>query len=131
MDAEASERARIYRHFVDTGRPPDPSPLWPALAAKRWIVLDGNGSLLMAHPFSARPTAFPVVSGDRRWYANCIWDALAIPAMLQIDADIPARCAQTGAALPIRIRNQQAEDPGCVVHFAVPLRHWWDDIVFT
>jgi hypothetical protein len=85
----------------------------------------------MAHPFSARPTTFPVISGDRRWYANCIWDALAIPAMLQMDAVIPARCAQSGVELPVRIRDQRAEAPPCVVHFAVPLRQWWDDIVFT
>jgi hypothetical protein len=131
MTDEAAERLRIYESFVNTGGPPAPSPLWPALAADRWIVLDTAGDLLMAHPFSARPTAFPVISEGRRWYANCIWDALAIPAMLQVDAEIPARCAQSGVDLPIRIRSQRVEAPECLVHFAVPLRQWWADIVFT
>jgi hypothetical protein len=131
MNELLEERQRIYRSFVETGRPPAPSPLWPELARERWIVLDKQGGLLMAHPYSARPTAFPVRSGEKVWYANCIWDALVIPAMIGVDAELPARCAQTRVKLPLRVRGQRLEAPECVMHFAVPVRQWWDNIVFT
>jgi hypothetical protein len=33
-----------------------------------------------------------VQAGKRRWWANCIWDALGIPAMLHRDVRIDACC---------------------------------------
>lgn len=46
------------------------------------FCLQENGELWRAAPFFAVSTAFPVEAGNRRWWGNCIWDALGIPAML-------------------------------------------------
>src|SRR5437667_11759339 len=50
----------------------------PAPVRKSSFVLQENGELWRAAPFSAVPTAFPVKVGDRSYYGNCIWDALGI-----------------------------------------------------
>ena len=36
-------------------------------------------------------TDYRVSSGGRTWWANCAWDALAIPAALTVDARIEAK----------------------------------------
>jgi len=36
----------------------------------------------MAPPFSGVETAFPAEVQGRRYYANCVWDALGVPAAL-------------------------------------------------
>ena len=46
----------------------------------------------MAEPFSAVPTPFAVYVDDQRYFGNCIWDALGIPAMLHADARIESSC---------------------------------------
>jgi hypothetical protein len=101
------------------------------LAGARMIALQRDEiEILMAGPFSAVPTPFRVRAGGIDCYGNCIWDALGIPAMLQSDADIDTSCADCGTSASIRIRNAQLEGEG-LMHFAVPARQWWKDVVFT
>src|SRR5580704_18064906 len=94
----------IYRHFVLEGRAPAVAemaaalsspvrkvrPALERLAQTHAFVLQVTGELWRAAPFSAVPTAYPVRSGKRAWYGNCIWDALGIPAMLHQNARIDA-----------------------------------------
>lgn len=109
------------------------------LAASRAIVLDGGThELVMAAPFAGRPTDFRVRVGARVYYANCVWDALGIPAMLAgdgrvSDAIAETTCADCGAALGLEVRAGQvsAAPADAVAHFAVPAARWWADIVFT
>ena len=109
------------------------------LAAGRAIVLaPGTRELLMAAPFAATPTDHRVRVGDREYHANCVWDALGIPAMLAgagrpADAAIETRCPDCAAALRLRVEHGQvsAEPGGMVAHFAVPAAEWWTDIGFT
>ena len=71
-------------------------------------------------------------AGDRRWFANCAWDALAIPAALGTDAEIDAPWLDGGSPVDLRIVDGRLEgDTDACVHFVVPARHWWDDIVHT
>ena len=102
------------------------------LAAAHVLVLQPEtGEILMAAPFSAVPTPFLVELAGFSCYGNCIWDALAIPAMLRQDARIVTSCADCGGALQLSVVEGQVRgDPG-LVHFALPARRWWDDIVFT
>lgn len=131
----AGERRRIHRAFVETGLPPEPGPLWPALAAERWIVLGDAGRLRMAHPFSAVVTDFVVTSGARRWYANCAWDALAVMAMVRSTATDPlifdTHCGGSGAPMRIEVNGDGPAASEACLHFAVPIRDWWKDIAFT
>lgn len=96
------------------------------------LVLDPHSKeVAMALPFSASPTPHRVVSSDRSWYANCAWDAFAIPALMNCDARVESTCPDCDAPIVYRIEHGRLLDPHGVVHFAVPAAHWWDDIRFT
>ena len=109
------------------------------LAAGRAIVLQpGTHDILMAAPFAGVRTDFRVQVGERSHYANCIWDALGIPAMLAgagrpTNATIETRCADCDAPLGLDVRDGRlTTNPAeAVAHFAVPASRWWADIVFT
>jgi hypothetical protein len=59
-----------------------------------------------------------------------MWDALGIPAMLHGDAEIRASCGDCGTAAIVHVEGQEVRGEG-LVHFALPVREWWNDIVFT
>lgn len=101
------------------------------LAAARMLVLQpGADEILMAGPFSAVPTPFRVTLEAFSCYGNCIWDALGIAATLQADAEIDTSCADCGVATRIGVHSGQVAADG-FLHFALPPRMWWQDIVFT
>ncbi len=95
------------------------------------LVLDETGAIRMALPFSAVETEHQVVAGDRTWWANCAWDALAIPAALGLDGRINARWLDSGEAIDLEIVGGEPTSSDGLVHFAVPARRWWDDMVET
>ena len=141
---DSALRYRIYRHFADHGAAPNNSTVadWAGSPAKaedalrrlhdaHSIVLDDAGSIRMALPFSAVETGHKVVSGDQSWWANCAWDTLAIPAALDVDARIEAAWLDTGEPVQLEIRDRQLNHTEGFIHFVVPARHWWDDIVET
>ena len=140
-------RLAIYRTVVDTGRPPtapevagelgvaisDVETAFGRLADGHAIVLaPGTPYIWMANPFSAIPTPFEVEVGDRRYFANCIWDALGIPACLHADARVDTYCPDCSAPLALTVRSDELDATAeGVIHFAVPAAHWWDDIGST
>ena len=85
----------------------------------------------MAPPFSGVETPFRVKVQDKSYYANCVWDALGIATALHLDALIEASDGQSGEPMRLEVRNGQPTAQKCVIHFAVPAAHWWDDIVYT
>ncbi len=100
------------------------------LAAGKVLVLQQDSrEVLMAAPFSAVPTPFAVRVGDRFYFGNCIWDALAIPAMLSTDARIDCACGCCGEAMQVSVSGGELVPSDGVVHFAIPARDWWRDIV--
>ena len=150
MDTQV--RLSILEEFLEGRRPsvssvaqalgadaPDVAASFERLAAGRAIVLvRGTQDILMAAPFSGVRTDHQVQTAIARYDANCIWDALGIPAMLAAagrsgDATITSRCEDCGAPLMLEIRAGRvtAEPDDVVVHFAVPAARWWQDIVFT
>jgi hypothetical protein len=145
--SSTDDRVRLYlfRRFVDTGVPPtaaqtagvlglsedEAGAAYRRLADAHTIVLEpGTTDVWMAAPLSARPTAFLVTAGGRRLYGNCVWDALGIAAMLDVDARIDTDCDDCGEAIVLQVRDGGLEGEG-VAHFAVPAASWWDDIGFT
>ena len=133
---DADVRREIYDVTIRTGRVPAVAELTAdrdairRLAEQRVIVLDANGEILMAAPFSAVPTPFVVRAGERSYFANCIWDALGISPMLKIDSTIATSCPDCDEPLALTISDGALTGEG-IVHFSVPARAWWDDIVFT
>lgn len=96
------------------------------------ILQKATGEILMANPFSTVPTPFVVRVGDMSYFGSCIWDSMGIPAMLKKDAVIETSCACCGTAMNLEISaSGEIKDPQGIAHFAVPARHWWDDIVYN
>lgn len=145
-------RLFIYREFIAHGAPPSPAETalalrlsdanvsdtevaeaYDRLAAAHVIVLrDGTHDVLMAAPLSAVPTRFRVAlaNGHAHW-ANCVWDALGVPAMLHQDAIIQASCGDCDEQLTLVVQNGRLARADGIVHFSVPAARWWEDIVFT
>lgn len=134
-------RRRILRHFAETGLAPDHDDLrrWGVRdprseladqAADHAVVLDTAGSIVMANPFSGVPTNWRVDGAAMSWFANCAWDALSIPIALSVDATVHSVWMDTGEAAELAVESGECLDDG-FVHFEVPARHWWDDVVHT
>jgi hypothetical protein len=87
--------------------------------------------LRMANPFSAVPTPFKVSARDGSYYGNCVWDSLGIVSLLGGEGTVETSCPDCGEPMWLRVEGGELVEPGGIVHFGVPARHWWDDIVFT
>lgn len=138
-------RQFIYRHFIQKERAPSTREMAAALkcnardisaglrrlSQSHAIVVEESGELWRAAPFSAVPTAFLVDIGPRRYWANCIWDALGIPAMLRHDGVIRSSCGCCNLAMTMKVEKGKVAGEKGIIHFAVPARHWYQDIVFT
>jgi hypothetical protein len=145
VTSDSALRGFIYRHLIDRGRAPTIAEMTGALRESRRTIRAGlrrlsethafmlqeNGELWRAAPFSAVPTAFPVQVGKRQLWGNCIWDALGIPAMLGRDATIGASCGCCNHRMVVEISQGKLRAPAGMIHIAVPARHWYDDVVFT
>ena len=142
-------RLAVYQFFVDHARPPEPAEIagafgigeaeartaYQRLHDDHAFYLDpGTGVIRMANPLSAVATAFRVTVDGRRLYANCAWDSLGIPAMLHADALIDASYTNTeGRPDPARyaIAGGELRGDDGLVHFPLPFRRWYDDLVHT
>ena len=143
-------RVRLYQLFVEFGQCPTIAELagdlqcdaanvaaaFKELAALHVLVLQGSGEVLMASPLSAVPTPFVVETQaetkSRSWYGNCIWDALGVISMMQCDGRVLTSCGCCGESMIVRVGKGAVEaKPAGTVHFAIPARRWWDDIVFN
>jgi hypothetical protein len=141
---DTSLRLFIYRHLIARCRAPSITEMakrfksrkqvdaaLQRLCASHAFVLQENGELWRAAPFSAVSTAFPVKVGKHSYYANCIWDALGIPAMLHKDAQIDASCGCCNLEMLLKVENGRLLGSKGIIHIAVPARDWYKDIVFT
>jgi hypothetical protein len=100
-------------------------------SAKALVLQPESREVLMAPPFSAVPTPFAVFAADRLYFGNCIWDALGIPAMLSCDARVETSCGCCGEAMSMTVADQSLQTSEGLVHFAIPARKWWEDIVLS
>ena len=147
MEFDTAVKLNIYETIAATAHAPTSADVAKALSTspeevevaferlhkQRLLVPEpGNPSMIrMAPPFSGVETAFRVRVQDKAYYANCVWDALGIAAALQADAIIEAEDGQSGEPMLLEVRNGQPVPEECVIHFAVPAAHWWDDILYT
>ena len=140
-------RLAVYRKVVEDGLPPTPDDLAAELGVATTdvrsslrrladghmlVLTPGTSSIWMAAPFSAVPTPFEVTVGDRRYFANCVWDALGIPACLHADARIETSCPDCSEPMRLEVRDGALREPAeGVIHFAIPAARWWEDIGAT
>ncbi len=146
MSFDLDLKLAVYRHFADTGDAPTPRQLasqlgvveddvvagFGRLRVARVLYLEAGGRRIrMAPPFSAAETQHFVESADRRYFANCAWDALGIPAALQQSCSVRSRCEQTLEPLSLEVGADGPPPSDWLFHCLVPAAHWWDDLVFT
>jgi hypothetical protein len=148
-DLEALARAvrlYVFRTAAETTRVPQAPEIAAALqqphgvvhealrslAEGRVLILAPNdGTIWAAAPFCAVPTGFRVVAGGKRYWSICVWDALGIAAVLGRDARVEALCGDCGDQLVLEVQRGELHRSEGVIHFAIPARHWWDNIGFT
>ena len=139
-------RAFVYQHFASIARPPSldetatrfqirtkqVAAIYEELHRRHALFLDvGTLTIRMANPFSGVPTTFHVHTQEAAYWANCAWDALGIPATLHCDATIEATCPESRQPISLSVHNAKAVSHGEVVHFLVPFRRWYDNLMFT
>ena len=143
---DTAVRLEVYRFFVARGQPPVPAELAEALDTDQasvesslrrlaeghvLVLAPGTPYIWMASPLSAIPTPFRVEVGGRRFFGNCIWDALGVVAMLGGTGTVTTCCPDCHEPLSVGVSDNRLFSGEGVAHFAVPAAHWWDDIGFN
>lgn len=146
MSVDRDVRRLVYEHFLEAGQPPSVAEVAAALSLRAeevessfarleeghvLVFAPGTRSIWMANPLSAFPTPFRVETQRGSYWANCIWDAFGVVAMLGGDGLVLTSCADCGDAMRLRVEGGSLEPANGVVHFAVPARRWWDNIGYT
>jgi hypothetical protein len=111
---EKAVHQAILRTFATTGRPPAPSDLdavaagapvssvLSALHEADAIRLDPDGEIVVAYPFSTKPTRHRVwIAARVEVYAVCAIDALGISAMVGQDTRIESVDVTSGAPINV------------------------------
>lgn len=148
-DQDWQIRLAVYRFFVDHARPPAPVEIAGSFGIDEagaraafqrlhdghaFYLNPGTTDIRMANPLSAMATAFRVSVAGQRLYANCAWDSVGIPAMLHADAEVDGAYTNAEQRLdPARyaiVAGELRGDEG-LVHFPLPFRRWYDDLVHT
>jgi hypothetical protein len=146
MDLE-DLRLAVYRQFADTGRAPKTAELAsrlgvaPAdvdrglrqLASERHLVLGERGEIVMAHPFTAVPLGFSVMSRATLWWGGCAWDSFALPHLLPAEGEmlVATRCPACSRPHAWNVGTAGPPPGDQVAHFLTPAARMWDDVVFT
>lgn len=139
-------RLYVFNHIVEHERAPsyresaqqfNVSPEAARLAYHRLndhhrlFLKPGTDEVMMAHPLSAVPTSYRVYIKGRHLWANCGWDSLGIPALLKADARIEAEIPRTGEVVTYAIENGNLKADGGFIHFPLPVRQWYDNLIHT
>ena len=137
-------RGHLYRRIRESGVVPSRAGLQKLgaaagevdralgfLAGAHVLALDEAGEVWMAHPFSAVPTPYRVETPIGDYWANCAWDAIAIPLILDTDGRTPTVCPHSGVRFDLTVVDGRVGPAGSVVRLPVPARDFWDDIGFT
>lgn len=103
-----------------------------ALAEYHGVVLHPNtDEIWVAHPFSAAPTTCVVTSGNRKWWGNCAWCSLGVVQLAGGTATIETRIGAIENHATIRFEDGKLIDTDFVVHFPIPMRQVWDNVIYT
>lgn len=77
------------------------------LAHRDLVVVDGDGELTGAYPFTLIETPHLVTIGGHTIHAMCSLDALAIAPMFAAGTEISSTCAVTADPIEIRMRGSE------------------------
>lgn len=146
-DAELVNQVRlaVLEAAIDTGAVPDAAEVSRKLARPVAGVIEAfmhlgeshvyvlepgrEDRLRMANPFSAVPTAFRVEARGLVYHGNCVWDALGIVSLLGGSGSVHTACPDCREPMALEVADRRLRPLEGTVHFAVPARRWWDDII--
>jgi hypothetical protein len=139
----------IMRGFVDDGHAPTSAELArrlevdePTVHAGLRRLADEHGVVLhpdrpevwVAHPFANAPTPFLVRCGGRGWWGTCAWCSLGVAALVEDgrhDVTITTTLGAEGSPVTLVVRGGVVVDDDYVVHFPVPMRDAWHNVLYT
>jgi len=143
MTLDGRVHAAVLRSFVERGHAPGTSELAASLGVEPTEIAtalrslhDGHGLVLhpgstavwIAHPFSASSTNVCVTAGDRTWWAPCLWCASGVISLLgERGGEAVVHARWQGEHEPLVLTADASSDP--LVHFALPPRDAWDNVV--
>lgn len=103
-----------------------------ALADNHAIVLHPNSfDIWVAHPFALFPTLYWVTTKEKQWWGNCPWCSFGIASLTKTDTEIFTKLKGQAEPLKIEIREGKILQTEYFVHFPVPAKKFWDNVVYT
>jgi len=113
-----------------------------ALAEYHGVVLHPNQpKVWVIHPFALAPTHFFIQAastestpsqGCSSWWGNCAWCSLGAAALLRRDLTITTTLGAEKEQVILRVTSDgQLLDSDYVVHFPVPMKNAWDNVMYT
>lgn len=103
-----------------------------ALADYHGVVLHPKSDeVWVAHPFSASPTTCIVASGNRKWWGNCAWCSLGVMQLVGETSTLTTRTGAIGDEVSVTVQDGQLMDTDFVIHFPIPMRNAWDNVIYT
>jgi hypothetical protein len=139
-------RLFVYERFLEDAQPPTAEQIAAGLSLARQevdaclgrledghvlVFTPGTRNIWMANPLSAFPTPFRVETPRGAYWGSCIWDAFGVVAMLDGSGVVRTSCACCRDEMTLRVEDGTLEPAEGVAHFAVPARHWWENIGYT
>ncbi len=102
------------------------------LAANHALVLHpASYKIWVAHPFALFPTLFWVKTSKKSWWGNCTWCSFGIAAAIKKDAEIYTKMKGEEETIILSIKDGQLQDADLLVHFPVPAKKFWDNVIYT
>ncbi len=86
---------------------------------------------MVIHPFSLAPTNFLVNSNKGVWWGNCAWCSLGIAALIEEDVTITTRFGAHDEQIVIHIIRGKMQEKDLYIHFPIPMKKAWDNIIYT
>jgi hypothetical protein len=136
----------ILKHIIDQGFAPGPDVLSEilhtdiseverglyALQEYHGVVLHPHKpEIWVIHPFSLAPTNFLVKSSKGTWWGNCAWCSLGIAALLKEDLTITTNLGAHDEQVIIHIVNGEVKETNFYIHFPIPMKNAWDNVIYT
>src|SRR5688572_23839686 len=135
----------IARHFVDRQYAPSIDQLTAQFGQPREAVIaalkalqeyhgvvlhPASSEIWVIHPFSTAPTNFWVQSPKGSWWANCAWCSSGIAALVGGEATITTTLGGEAHRATVHIEEGKLLDDDLLVHFPIPMRRVWDNVIY-
>lgn len=90
-----------------------------------------NGRPWVVHPFALSPGSCWVQTPRLGYWANCLYCAFGIAAVLKTDAIISTRIGGEAETVRYVVADGRPRRSGDVFHLSTPVAKWWDNVVFA